>query len=39
MFLTKDFFNLLSDFGDDWVIEELNADHKSKGLFENEVCE
>ena len=33
MFLTKDFFNLLSDFGDDWVIEELNADHNNKEVF------
>lgn len=33
MFLTKDFFNLISDFGDDWVIDELNADHKSKEVY------
>lgn len=33
MFLTKDFFNLLSDFGDDWVIAEINADHTKKEVY------
>lgn len=33
MFLTKDFFNLISDFGDDWVIEEFNADHNKKEVY------
>ena len=33
MFLTKDFFNLISDFGDDWVIDEINADHYKKEVY------
>jgi transposase len=33
MFLTKDFFNLISDFGDDWVIDEIDANHYKKEVY------
>jgi transposase len=33
MFLTKDFFNLISDFGEDWVIDNIDADHYKKEVY------
>lgn len=33
MELTNDFFNLISDFGDDWVITKVEADHKKKEAY------
>ena len=33
MDFTKDFFNLVLDFGDDWVITEVNSDHKKLHVY------
>ncbi len=33
MDFTKDFFNLLLDFGDDWVITKIESNHKSQEVF------
>ena len=31
MDFTKEFFNLILDFGDEWVITGIDADHKKLG--------
>ncbi len=33
MDFTKDFFNLLLDFGDEWVITDVEANHKTREVF------
>lgn len=35
MDLTKDFFNLVLDFGDDWVITSIESDHKKLHVYLN----
>ncbi len=33
MIFTKDFFNIISDFGDEWVITSVEADHQKKEAY------
>ena len=33
MDFTKDFFNLVLDFGDEWVITGIEADHKKLRVY------
>ena len=33
MDFTKDFFNLVLDFGDEWVISKVEADHKKLHVY------
>lgn len=33
MDFTKDFFNLILDFGDEWVINDIEADHKKLQVY------
>lgn len=33
MIFTKDFFNIISDFGDEWVIRSVEADHLKKEVY------
>jgi len=35
MDLTKDFFNLVLDFGDDWFITSIDSDHKKLHVYLN----
>jgi len=33
MDFTKDFFNLLLDFGDEWVITNIESNHRTQEVF------
>lgn len=33
MNFTRDFFNLVLDFGDEWVVKDIEADHKAHKVF------
>lgn len=35
MNFTKDFFNLILDFGDEWVVKSVEADHKKQHIYLN----